>query len=364
MRKINVYLQYPWKFPDSPYYKYLVQSPPNGVEYLNIEKQRGVITSKRFFWFSNFLKRNIRRITRLFNLSIPNYHLSPDGKYELIHCAHCLSKNSHKPWVADIEMLPSFTISGGNTKKGQNAVREILLRKNCKKIMPWTKYAEEEIIKVYPEIKNKLEVVYPATPEIKNIKKPKNKKIKIIFVARYFDIKGGLIALEVLARLRKKYDIEGIVVSNVPENLKRKYEGVRIYPLMPQKDLFNLMAESDLFLYPSAVDTFGFSLLEAMAFGLPILTINTKHTKSRREIVENEKTGIIFDVNEKISYDKIGKTEEEIIDKLVKNSEKLILDKKLREKMKGSCLEEIKKGKFSIKERNKKLKKIYEEAIK
>jgi hypothetical protein len=32
--------------------------------------------------------------------------------------------------------------------------------------------------------------------------------------------------------------------------------------------------------------------------------------------------------------------------------------------MKGSCLEEIKKGKFSIKERNKKLKKIYEEAIK
>jgi hypothetical protein len=136
---MRVYLQYPWKFPDSPYYKYLIQTHPKGIEYLNVEKQKGVIISKRFFWFSNFLKRNIRRVTRLLNLSIPNAHLSPEGDYDLIHCAHCLSKNTDKPWVADIEMLPSFTISGWNTLSGQRKVRRILLTKNCKKIIPWTK---------------------------------------------------------------------------------------------------------------------------------------------------------------------------------------------------------------------------------
>ena len=92
-KKIKIHIQYPWKFPDSTYYKYLIDSPPEGIEFLNTRKQKGVITNKRFFWFSNFLKRNIRRWTGRLNLSIPNARLSPEGNYNLIHCAHCLSKN-------------------------------------------------------------------------------------------------------------------------------------------------------------------------------------------------------------------------------------------------------------------------------
>jgi len=362
MKPLKIHLQYPWKFPDSPYYKYLIDSPPEGIEYLNAGKDRGVIISKRFFWFSNFLKRNIRRWTNRLNLKIPNAHLSPKEDYDLIHCAHCLSKNKDKPWVADIEMAPSFIISGGSTRKGQEKVRKILLRKNCKKILPWAESIKKDILKVYPEIKDKLEVVYPAVPEIKNLKKTKNKKLKIIFVARYFDIKGGLIALEVLERLRKKYGTEGIVISSVPENLKKKYPRLKIYDLIPQKELFELMKKSDLFLYPGSVDTFGFSLLEAMAFGLPTITINTIHTKSRKVIIENNKTGFIFDVKEKLSFTKIGENEKTVMDKLVKNCSRLIEEDELRKKMSKECLKVIKSGKFSIKERNKKLKRIYLEA--
>jgi glycosyltransferase involved in cell wall biosynthesis len=364
MKPIKVHLQYPWKFPDSPYYKYLIDSPPEGIEFQNIKKQKGVITNKRFFWFSNFLKKNIRKWTNELNLAIPNAHLSPKGDYDLIHCAHCLSKNKDKPWVADIEMIPSFAISGWNTKKGKKKVNKILLKDNCKKILPWTESIKGEIIKNYPEIKNKVEVVYPAILEIKNLKKPKNKKLKVIFIARYFDIKGGLIALETMERLRKKYNIEGIVVSNVSEDLKKKYNKLKIYDLMPQNKLFELMQNSNLFLYPSSVDTFGFSLLEAMAFGLPIITINTWGTKSRKEIIKNKKTGFIFEVKEKLSFDKIGQKEKKVIKKLVENMSKLIENKKLREKMSKECIKEIKSGKFSIKERNKKLKRIYQEAIK
>ncbi|NCN86438.1 glycosyltransferase family 4 protein [archaeon] len=364
MNKIKVYLQYPWKFPDSPYYKYLIQDVPEGIVYQNVEKQKGVITSKRFFWFSNFLKRNIRRYSDKLNLNIPNAHLSPKGNYDLIHCAHCLSKNKDKPWVADIEMTPSFAISGWDKKKGQNKIRKILLRKNCKKILPWAESIKEDILKIYPEIKNKVEVVYPAVPEIKNLKKPKNKKLKIIFVARYFDIKGGLIALEVLERLRQKYGITGIVISNVSDVLKKKYSKIKIYDLMPHKEVCKLLENSDLFLYPGSLDTFGFSLLEAMAFGLPIITINTTWTKSRNEIIENEKTGIIFDVTKKLSFNKIEEAEEKVIEKLVENTSRLIENKNIRDKMSKECIKMIKDGKFSIKERNKKLRKIYENAIK
>lgn len=362
-KAIKVYLQSPWKFPDSPYYKSLIENPPEGVEFLNAEKQKGVITNKNKFLFSNKLKKFIRGTLKKLNLSIPNAHKSPEGNYDLIHCAHCLSRNKNKPWIADIESIFSFTIPWKNSKSTIKRIKKILQNKNCKKVLPWTTEISNEILRNFPEVKPKIEVVYPAIPEIKNLKKPKNKKLKIIFIARYFDIKGGLIALEILEKLRKKYEIEGIAVSPVPENWKRKYSKLKIYNLMPQKELFKLMQSSDLFLYPGSIDTFGFSLLEAMAFGLPIITINTKWTKSRKEIIENNKTGFIFDVKEKLSFNEIKEKEKKVVEKLIEKVSELIENKKLRERMSKNCMEIIKNGKFSIKERNKKLKRIYEDAL-
>jgi glycosyltransferase involved in cell wall biosynthesis len=362
MGKLKVYLQYPWKFPDSPYYKYLVENPPEGIEYLNVEKEKGVITSKKFFWFSNFLKRNIRRSLNLLRLSIPNAHLTKEvEKVDIIHCAHCLSSNKNKPWVADLEGAWSMWVSGQG--KGKEKILKIIQGDNCKKLLPWAESAKEEVLKYFPEIANKVEVVYPAVPLNVAVKKNSSGPVKIIFVARYFDIKGGLIALETLERLRAKYGIEGIVVSTVPEKLKEKYSKLKIYDLMTHDELFKLLKSSDIFLYPSMIDTFGFSLLEAMSFGLPTVTVNTSRTKSRKEIIENDKTGIIFDVNEKIDYNKIGESEEAVIKKLVESSAKIITDDKLRLKMAENCIQEIKEGKFSLIERNKKLKNIYRKAL-
>ena len=185
---MKVYLQYPWKFPDSPYYKYLIQSPPERIEYLNVEKQKGVITSKRFFWFSNFLKRNIRRVTNLFKLSIPNVHLSPKGNYDLIHCAHCLSKNEDKPWVADIEMKHSLAVLWNNSEIIKKRVGNYLKKDNCKKIMAWTQEMNNFLIDSFPEIKDKFEVVYPAV-QTKKIVRKKSKGIVLIFSGRYFAFK-------------------------------------------------------------------------------------------------------------------------------------------------------------------------------
>ncbi len=361
-KNIKIYLQSPWKFPDSPYYKYLVDCPPRGVEYLNTKKQKGVITNKKNFWFSNFLKRNIRRWTNKFNLAIPNAHLSPDGDYNLIHCAHCLSRNN-SPWVADIESWWSMYLSGYHSENARGKVEKILLSDNCKKIMPWTESTKEDIVKRFPKIKDKMEVVYPAVPEIKNLNKPKNKILKIIFIARYFDIKGGLIALEVLERLRRQHGIEGVVVSNVPAELKEKYSKLKIYDLLPQEKLFDLMNKSDIFLYPGSVDTFGFSLLEAMAFGLPIVTINTKYTASRQEIVKDGETGFIFNVDKKLLFDRIRKNEDRVVKELIRKTSMLIENKKLRERMSENCKKVIKEGEFSIGVRNKKLKRIYQEAL-
>ncbi len=52
---MKIYLQYPWRFPDSPYYKYLIDNPPEGIEYINVKKtersnhQKNVFLVLKFF---------------------------------------------------------------------------------------------------------------------------------------------------------------------------------------------------------------------------------------------------------------------------------------------------------------------------
>jgi len=369
-QRTKVYLQYPWKFPDSPYYKYLIDSPPEEIEFLNTKKQKGVITSKRFFWFSNFLKDSIRLWVKKLKLVIPNAHLSQRGNYDLIHCAHCLSKNTDKPWVADVEIVYSLFVSGGEGSKNNKRVLNLLKRNNCKKILPWTESTKNEILSIFPEIKNKVEVVYPAIP-IQKFKKKKNKKLKIIYTARYFWIKGGLVALEILSQLKEKYDLDIVFVSSkVPKEIKKKYPEIEIQDLIPHKKMIQHFKEADIFFYPSFLDTFGFSFLEAMSFGVPVVTVNTGGTKACKEIIENKKTGLVIDFPHYVGNEiyskchRIEEEEKELIKRLVKKMSELIENKELREKMSKNCLKEIKSGKFSIKKRNKKLKRIYEEALK
>jgi len=362
---MKIHLQSPWSFPDSTYYKTLIKYPPKDISYTNIKNiKKGATTSLNKFLISNFIKKYVRATLNSLKIPLINAHYtSNDHLFDLIHCAHCLSKNKDKPWVADIEGNFSLQLSGYLTKLGKRRIRNVLLRDNCKQIMPWTESIKKEFIKEFPELKEKTEVVYPAIPMPKI--KPKKKKgpLRIIFVSRYFHLKCGLIVLEVMEQLRKEYGIEGVIVSGVPSELKEKYPNLKIYDLMPQKKLFNLMGSSDLFLYPSAADTFGFSLLEAMSFGLPIITINTKWTKSRNEIVKNFENGFIFDVKHLIDYHKIGKKEQKIVSSLVFMCGLLIKNTPLRRQMSKNCLELINHGKFSINERNKKLSKIYTEAI-
>lgn len=364
MKKIKIYLQYPWKFPDSPYYKYLLEKTPENVEYLNAEKQKGVITNKKFFWISNFLKKSIRKILRRFYPSMLNAHKSPKGNYDLIHCAHCLSKNKNKPWVFDIEAFWQFWVSTKKTKVGLRKAEKILKRKNCKKILPWIEKIERELLLSFPQLKEKIELVRPAVPS--KIKSKKfGKEITLVFSGRYFFQKGGLHALKTIDILTKKYkNVKAIFNSEIPDEIKRKFEAnkkIEFYGLIPQNKLFELYQKSDILIYPGYTDSFGFAYLEAMSFGIPIITVDGW---SRKEIVTEDKTGFVLERPKKFSWNKIGEKEEKVIKKLIEKASLLIENRNLLKKMSKNCLEEIKNGKFSIKERNKKLKRIYEEALK
>lgn len=373
MKKIKVFLQYPWKVSDSQYYKNMINYPPAGVEYLANIDSFGMIINKRNLWISNLMKKIIRNSITLFKLPIINAYLTKSKEnFDLIHCAHCISKNTDKPWVADFEKIWQFFISSNPTPYSIQRVREILARKNCKKVIAWTIPAKNEISKMFPEVNGKIEVVTYALP-LRGNKKKKHRGINLLFVGRYFYSKGGMMAVEVFDSLTKKYkNVSATVISNVPENIKKKFESnkkIKFLDLMPQKRLFEeIYPLADIFVYPGFSDTFGFAFTEAMSFGIPIITVDGF---ARKEIVGN--CGLVIK-NNGISWGHwtrewgadekpILNNEEEMTKNLYKTTEKLILNKKMRDKISKECINAIKFGRFSIKKRNSKLKRIYKEAV-
>ena len=350
---MKVYLQYPWKSSDSQYYKSMIDNSPEGIEFNKTNKKVEVISKNNKFKIQNYLKKQIRYWTEKLGVIIVNSHKSPEGDYDLIHSAHCLSKNTNKPWVTDVESLWQMWISGINKKKAKEKVLKYLLSDNCKKIMAWSEFTKNEIITIFPEIEEKVEVVYYAMPEQKQVKKT-SEDITLFFSGRHFLAKGGLDALEVINKLTKKYDnVKGIINGVIPKEVIKKYsknDKIEFHQLMPYEELVKLYQRSDIFIYPGYSDSFGFGFIEAMAFGLPIVSCNTG--RCRREIVRPWVNGFLVD------------RDSDVVQSLCDKVSLLIDSKNLRDVMTKNCLKIIKGGRFSIKKRNKKLKRIYEGAIK
>ncbi len=364
--KIKVYLQYPWGFPDSPYYRYLIQNPFRGLEYVNIgQKKIGVTSNFKKFRALFIIKSLARKSLDFLRIALPNAHKTESTKeFDLIHCAHCLSLNKNKPWVADMESWWSMWLSGHFNKTGQKRVSKIIMSKNCKKIMPWTERTANMIKKYLPEVKNKLDVVYPAMPCPIKLRK-KSDSINIIYAARDFKLKGGEIALETIRKLKKKYPaIKEEIYAEVPPEIKQRYNMLNISRLIVQEKLLDRFEKSHILLYPSLMDTFGFAILEAKSRGcIPIVIENGNHTPSVQEIIKNGQTGYYVSADlppqQKINHNQINKISTDL-SRIIEN---LISNRQIMNEISLNCFEEIRHGKFSIKERNKKLKRIYKEAL-
>ena len=365
MKNIKVYLQYPFKVSDSQYYRSLIENPPKDIGYIS-DKKVGMLINKRNLAINNFFKTQSRLFIEKFNFPIPNTrYVDYSGDYDIVHYAHCLGKeDANKPWVADFESWWQMWISGRDTKMGISKVRKILLNKNCKKILPWTEQAKKDILERFPEIEDKVEVVYFAQP-FKKFKKIKTGEIRLLFISRYFYDKGGLHALEAMDRLTKKYEnVKAMIISETPEKIIRKYsmnKKISFQGLTPHNKIIKeIFPSTDIYIYPGYSDTFGFTFTEAMSFGVPVVTIDGF---ARKEIIENGKTGFVITRPKSFGIKDIGIKNEEIVNELVKTTSNLIEDKKLLKKMSKNCIKEVREGKFSLKERNKKLRKIYEETF-
>ena len=358
-------------------YQEIVNHPPKNVEYVGVGKN----IKEGKYYQSKKLKEKLGAFLQ--KIRVPRMIFVKPGNYDLIHSSRGIIPINKKPWVLDMEQVHSFFGLNPNLIKNKfwkKFIEKKLSSKYCKGILCHCEATRQAFFYYLDcrKFKNKIKVLYPASHLI-NIKKEKHRKIRILAVISLFYHKGGPQILEAFSKLEKKHkNIELWIRADVPKAFKAKYISPNIRymdyfgNIIPRESLIKeVYSKCDIFLYPTFCDSLGYSLIDALIAKLPIISTNLFAVP---EIVEDGKNGFIIkipkynlekDFSQDHKYQEITKEDnKKIVNQIVKYLEKLIKDKKLRDKMSNESFKLVDEGKFSIQKRNEKLSKIYLEALK
>lgn len=250
-----------------------------------------------------------------------------------LHFFNSITKNN-TPWVSTYETcIPrlstmSFFKEEGSLEQQQKEKRyaekyvKILANDNCRKIIALSKInqrMQEDFLNYFPDYKekimNKMVQLYPPQKKIVTRefveKKQTNKVIHFLFVGKFFNLKGGNEIVDVFDKIYKEtnYKFKLTLVSlgdmnnhafgdffDSPEYLQKSKQKIDACPsiewihYIENKELLEMMKHYDVGILPSWGDTFGYSILEMQATGIPVISSNIRAF----EEINNEKTGWII----------------------------------------------------------------------
>ena len=296
-----------------------------------------------------------------------------------------------KPWVVSVEW--AHVLIGRDMRyfaRYKGSVERLLASQHCKKILTWTEMAKKSILLNFDcaDFERKIEVIPPAVHNKDFIKDYSQDKVRLLFVGSVndpedFEIKGGKEALEAFAILSSKYDnLEIVIRAKLPNHIRNKYTGISnlkiIEEIVPWQFLEQEFEQADIFLFPSHLLQ-NTVVLEAMSYELPVVT--TYIGASGGEYIEDGVTGFVVASPEKMPYFMANfiltsetiyrsqlikatqSVEDRVVDELVAKTSLLIENPDLRRKMGKAARREVDHGRFSIGERNERLKRIFDEAV-
>ncbi|MGG5208989.1 glycosyltransferase family 4 protein [Chryseobacterium sp. MIQD13] len=268
-----------------------------------------------------FLRKNNNLFHSLSTVKKILFRKKPDieGKYffyqkpkiDILHLYNDINYSSQK-WVTSFETLvPRFPETKNDhqkaepqhirNKKTEEALRQIE-KKNCLGIISISQASANiqlELLKNYPEfqetIKSKLSVIHPSQEVIPRDSREiyqNRETFNLIFVGTQFHLKGGVEMIEVLKKLKKQYNFNLSIISSFKTDhyvtrvtekeaqetreMLKKEDWIKIYENIPNEKVIELIKQSHIGLLPTWSDTYGFSVLEMQAAGVPVITTDIR----------------------------------------------------------------------------------------
>ena len=375
-------------------YEHMIANSPEGFELIASQNmifgEQKPTQAKQSSLIGKLMKRLQPRISPAYNLfriytNSPKIRPFNQEGYDLVHSCQSLLDTEY-PWVVDFEHATAF--SGFNQfafyRSGfRNALKSRLLDSKLKKLISWSEAAKGSLLNFIndSQLKQKTETVYAVISPPKNNTKRSHAGINFLFIGKFFYEKGGLETVIAFDKISKKYDCTLTVVSPTPEKVKSQFKNNKKIFFMeniPWHSLEELYLTSDVLVFPTHFDTFGFVIAEAFSYGIPVISVDSFSTP---ELVTNNRNGLIvksfyssFLPNYAYRYNTSSELAkfrleacmhptEQYIESLSEKMVQLIEDGALRKALSKNAYSETIKGKFSPIVWKSKMKRIYEEAL-
>lgn len=182
---------------------------------------------------------------------------------------------------------------------------KVISRDICKKIIAISKNAydierkwilECDITQSIKEtILQKMTVLHPPQPLISNdISRFENiKQLRCIFIGNDFFRKGGVQLLRVLTKLKMRMPIQLIIISclstgynvteatnedimSIEQYIKKNSDWITLYKHVRNDRVLSIASTCHVGFLPTFSDTYGFSVLEMQAAGVPVITTSIR----------------------------------------------------------------------------------------
>jgi glycosyltransferase involved in cell wall biosynthesis len=201
-----------------------------------------------------------------------------------------------------VNYYPSFSDLLGLSIREGNILEGRALRRANLVLYP-SKWAADAAIADYHIDKAKVHVV-PFGANLEDVPdeatvmgKKQSDRCRLLFLGKYWERKGGDIALETLLALEEMGVKSELTVCGVVPPQLVSHERVTVIPFLNKDDetqrrkLHSLLLESDFLLLPTRAELFGMVFCEASAFGLPAVATNTGGLSS---VIEEGKNGFLL----------------------------------------------------------------------
>lgn len=220
-----------------------------------------------------------------------------------------------------------------------NAMRKSFVKAN--KIIAISEYTKKSIQKTFGPLD--IQVIYNGidTDKYKPKRNESHKgKIRLLFVGNLIKRKGADLLPRIIEKLNDRFEL--YYTSGL--RTKNQFNQKRMYPLgkLSEAKLIEEYQKCHIFLFPSRLEGFGYSVAEAMACGKPVITTNCS---SLPELIINKKGGFLCE-RDNIN-DFVNKIQFLSLNKYVTNKMGLFNRKRIMQK-------------FNIKNMEKKYEKLYD----
>jgi glycosyltransferase involved in cell wall biosynthesis len=296
------------------------------------------------------------------------------------------------PWIGSFDcfqgaMAFSFLRAPIPKPMRRRYLEGLFLKDQCKKIVFWSDAAYQTMLEYggirHPEVIAKSCVVYPAIRQAEVRRNGSARETFNLLFSGDFFRKGGANVVDAFEQASRRHPELRLRVCSDPdkdfnttdEHLREKYLcKIRSNPhillgRIPRSELIDvILPETDVYLLPTYTEAFGFAILEAMAFGIPVITTNHFAIP---EIMQDGESGLMIDIERYETQRmfrgyRVDSLPEEFHDyvsrQLLERLLFLIESPGERDRLARNGIEVVRE-RFSFETRNRQMLKIYQDAL-